>query len=199
MLKRQKNKANNDVIAREPSPDHTPKLDTRRQTNKLMDVNQLLWYVAHTRPRCEKKLLQFCERENLHARLLCYQSAHKYRGKTVVFKKPLFPGYVFLQMPADKRRLVLQNDHLANLLDVSDQVLFVRQLDEVLRALETDLEIRLAPTIGEGMRVKIKSGPLRGVEGWVEKRHGMNTVLLRMDFISQAAAVKLEASQLELI
>jgi hypothetical protein len=77
--------------------------------------------------------------------------------------------------------------------------LFVRQFGEVLRALETDLEIRLAPTISEGLRVKIKTGPLRGVEGWVEKRYGMTTVLLRLDFISQAAAVKMEASDLELI
>src|SRR5579863_5900628 len=114
-----------------------------------------LWYAAHTLPRREKKLLQFCEREKLDACLPCYESAHKYRGKTVVFRKPLFPGYVFLQIPSDKRRVVLQSDHLANLLEISDQGLFIRQLDEVMRALETNLEIRLAPTIGEGMRVKI--------------------------------------------
>jgi len=111
----------------------------------------------------------------------------------------LFPGYVFIQMLVECRGLVVQSDYLANLLEVSDQALFVRQLSEVMRALETDLEIRVAPTIGEGVRVKIKTGPLRGVEGWVEKRYGVNTVLLRLDFISQAAAVKLEASDLELI
>ena len=162
-------------------------------------MSQLFWYVAHTRPRCEKKLLQYCERGKLGARLLCYQSVRKYRGKTVVFRKPLFPGYVFLLIPADKRGAVLQSDHLANLLEIADQELFVRQLDEIMRALETDLEIRLAPTIGEGLRVKIKNGPLRGVEGWVEKRYGMTTVLIRLDFIGQAAAVKLDASALELI
>jgi len=48
------------------------------------------------------------------------------------------------------------------------------------------------------MRVRIKSGPLRGVEGYVEHRYGLAKVLLRLDFISQAAAVKLDADQLEL-
>jgi transcription antitermination factor NusG len=162
-------------------------------------MSPLLWYVAHTRPRCEKKLVQHCERKNITATLPCYHSAHKYRGKTVVFRKPLFPGYVFLQMPVEMRGVVLQSDHVANLLDVHDQDLFTRQLGEVLRALDTDLEIRLAPTIGEGARVKIKSGPLRGVEGWVEKRYGMTVVLLRLDFIGQAAAVKVDATVLELI
>lgn len=164
-----------------------------------MHVNPLLWYCVHTRPRCEKKLLLHCERENLHACLPCYRAAHQYRGKTVVFNKPLFPGYLFVEMPAGQRGVVLQSDHTANLLEITDQDLFARQLGEVMEALATDLEIRLAPTIGEGQRVQVKTGPLRGVEGWVEKRYGMNTVLLRLDFIGQAAAVKLGATELELV
>jgi len=86
---------------------------------------------------------------------------------------------------------------VANLLTVYDQAQFILQLGEILQALETDLEIRLAPDIGAGMRVKVKSGPLRGLEGWVEQRYGMTTVLLRLDFIGQAAAVKLQADELE--
>ena len=93
-----------------------------------MRVSQLLWYVASIRPRCEKKLLQLCGRENLVASLPCYRSVRKYRGKTIVFQKPLFPGYVFLHIAPDQRRVVLQSDHLANLLEVADQDLFVRQL-----------------------------------------------------------------------
>ena len=162
-------------------------------------MNDLLWFVAHTRPRREKKLVAYAEREGLSVTLPCYRSVHKYRGKTVVFEKPLFPGYVFFQLMPASRQKVYQSDFVANLLDVPDQALFERQLEVVRQALETDLDIRLAPEIGEGKRVRILSGPLRGVEGWVEQRYGMTTVLLRVDFLSQAAAVKLEAHQLELI
>ncbi|HTI99775.1 MAG TPA: transcription termination/antitermination NusG family protein [Dongiaceae bacterium] len=162
-------------------------------------MNELKWYVAHTRPRCEKKLVAYCEREGLASTLPCYRSVHKYRGKTVVFHKPLFPGYVFLQLTPEQRAKGTRSDLVANLLEVFDQELFARQLGEIVRALETDLEIRLAPLIGAGKRVRIKHGPLRGVEGLVEQRYGLTTVLLRLDFISQAAAVQLEASDLELI
>ena len=159
----------------------------------------LLWFVAHTRPRCEKKLVQFCERAGIPATLPCYRVAHKYRGKTVVFRKPLFPGYVFLQLLDEQRKEILQSDYVANLLDVDDQPLFQQQLEEILQALETDLEIRLAPIIGKGTRVMIKQGPLRGMEAWVEERYGMNVVLLRLDFIGQAAAVKVDATDLEVV
>jgi transcriptional antiterminator RfaH len=161
-------------------------------------MSDLLWFVAHTRPRREKKLVQFAEREGLSVTLPCYKSAHKYRGKTVVFQKPLFPGYVFFRLLPPQRQMVFQSDYVANLLDVPDQRLFEQQFATVLQALETDLEIRLAPEIGPGKRVRLTSGPLRGVEGWVEQRYGMTTVLLRVDFLSQAAAVKVEAHQLEL-
>jgi transcription antitermination factor NusG len=144
-------------------------------------------------------LVEYCARQSIAATLPCYESAHKYRGKTVTFQKPLFPGYVFLQLTAGQTDSVRQNDHVANLLQVFDQETFQRQLEDILTALQSDLGVRLAPSIGEGMRVRIKGGPLQGVEGWVEKRHGMTTVLLRLDFISQAAAVKMDADLLELI
>ena len=129
--------------------------------------------------------------------LPCFQSVHKYRGKTVVFQKPLFPGYVFLRIQPQERDLIRQNDHVANVLEVFDQETFEQQLQEILLALESGMEVRLAPSIGEGMRVRIKAGPLQGLEGWVEQRYGLSTVLLRLDFINQAAAIKLEAHLLE--
>lgn len=160
---------------------------------------EIRWFVAHTKPRREKKLVEHCQRQSIAATLPCYSAAHKYRGKTVVFQKPLFPGYVFLRLGLGQKDYVRQNDHVANVLEVFDQETFEHQLRDILLALETKAGVRLAPAIGAGMRVRIKTGPLQGIEGWVEQRYGMTTVLLRLDFINQAAAVKVDADSLELI
>src|SRR5438445_9483284 len=162
-------------------------------------MSDLIWFVAHTRPRREKKLKQYCDGEKILATLPCYRTIHKYRGNTVTFEKPLFPGYVFLHLPPERRRMILQNDCVANLLDVCDQNLFGDQVGEIIQALETDLEVFLAPEIGPGSRVRVRYGPLRGMEGWVESRYGSTTILLRLEFIGQAAGIKLQADQLELI
>jgi transcription antitermination factor NusG len=162
-------------------------------------MNELCWFVGHTKPRCEKKLVEFCQREGIDSTLPCVDVAHKYRGKTIVFRKPLFPGYVFFRLLQAQRAKVYQTDYLANLLEVFDQELFALELNQILVALETGVEIRLVPVIGKGSRVRIKSGPLRGMEAWVEDRFGVNTVLLRLGFIGQAAAVKIEATDLELV
>lgn len=162
-------------------------------------VSDLIWFVAHTRPRCEKKLVEHCEREGLSSTLPCYPVVHKYRGKVVKFQKPLFPGYVFLKIAPELRDKAYQSDYVANLLNVPDQKLFIYQLDQILRALEAGMELKVVPSIEKGSQVRIKSGPLQGMEGWVEDRLGMSVVMLRLDFIGQAAAVKLDVEILELI
>ncbi|MCC6231158.1 MAG: hypothetical protein IT580_00840 [Verrucomicrobiales bacterium] len=162
------------------------------------EATRVVWFVAHTKSRCEKKLTEYCARAGLESTLPLYQSVKKYRGKTLTFEKPLFPGYVFLRMSVMSRPKVMQSDYVANLLDVPCQEDFEEQLQAILQALGTDYEVRLAPTIQPGARVRIKTGPLRGLEGYVEQRKGMVEVHLRLDFISQAAAVKMDADLLEL-
>lgn len=174
-------------------------IDFRRRNANSPRVSELLWFVAHTKPRREKKLVEYCDRQGFAATLPCYRSAHKYRGKSKVFEKPLFPSYVFLQLEPTDAGTVRQNNLVANLLDVFDQATFARQLHEIMIAVESDLEVRLAPHVEAGTRVRIRSGPLQGVEGLVESRQGRVTVILRLDFINQAAAVKMDADFLELV
>ena len=159
----------------------------------------LEWYVAHVRPRCEKKLVEQGKIYKFPTTLPTYKSIKKYRGKKVSFNKPLFPGYVFLRLNPETRKVAIQSNYVANMLDVIDQQEFEDQLEDILFALEQEVEIRLEPTIEIGARVLVKSGPLQGLEGWVEERFGMTTVLLRLDFIGQAAAVEVQAGTLEMI
>ena len=126
-----------------------------------------------------------------------YRSVKRYRGKQLVFFKPLFPNYLFLQIAPALRSVVQQHDHVANLLEPPDQAEFVTQLGDILRALDGMSEVRLAPQVTEGLLVRIKSGPLRGLEGLVVQRQGMMEVVLRLDFIGQAAAVKVMADEVE--
>src|SRR5262245_52641376 len=115
-------------------------------------ATDLAWFVAHTRPRCEKKLADYCGREGFEVTLPLYKSVKKYRGKTVTFEKPLFPGYVFLRLAPQQPRKIYQSDYVANLLTVVDQELFEQQLGDILQALETNYEVFLAPQITAGSR-----------------------------------------------
>jgi transcription antitermination factor NusG len=114
----------------------------------------------------------------------------------VVFQKPLFPGYVFLRLEAPRSRL--HNKRIVKVLSVDDQAAFDRQLEDILRALDANTEIRMAPAVVEGSAVRVKTGPLRGMEGWVDKRIGLDWLVVRLDFISQGVAVRIPAYEVEL-
>ena len=159
---------------------------------------QLLWYVAHTRPRAEKKLAEFCLEQGYEYRLPLYRSVKTYVRKRVVFEKPLFPGYLFARVQKRHRQMLVQNRYVANLLDVHDQAEFAGQLDDIYRALDAQVDIQVCPEIKPGLQVRIKSGPLRGTEAWVESRAKMSEVHLRLDFHGQAVGAKIQAADLEL-
>jgi len=146
---------------------------------------------GHTKPRREKKLVEDCERRGISAKLPCYERINIAADRGIPRSRP-FRVMSFFSLPTDREIWCVRDQHVANLLDVFDRAIFHRQLQDIFLALEANLEVWLAPSIGEECGARIKAGPLQGLEGWVEKRYGMETVLLRLDFINQAAAVNWE-------
>jgi len=159
--------------------------------------SSLRWHVAHTRPRCEKKVAQFCTQDGLEVCLPLYRSLKKYRGKHVEFRKPLFPGYVFFRADVLQAGRLRQEQQVAQVLTPADDAEFSAQLEGILQALATARVVRFAPGITTGQRVRIRSGPLRGMEGQVERRASVWEIFLRLDFIGQAAAVQVTADEVE--
>ena len=157
------------------------------------------WLVVHTLSRAEKKLAEWARREGFRVELPTYASVKRYRGKVVRFEKVLFPGYVFLRAEDRDGARIQQNRHAARVLVPPDMGEFDRQLREILSAIDAGLEIRPVSGIQVGTRVKISSGPLRGMEGMVERLEAPLSVVLRLDFISEAAAVRLETTDVEVV
>jgi transcription antitermination factor NusG len=69
-----------------------------------------------------------------------------------------------------------------------------------VEALRAALEIRKSephPLLARGKRVRIKVGPLRGLEGVVVKQTRGLRMVVSIDCIAQSFAVELESSDLE--
>ncbi|HQC42141.1 MAG TPA: transcription termination/antitermination NusG family protein [Verrucomicrobiota bacterium] len=157
------------------------------------------WCVAYVKPRCEKKMAQYCEDQGVNYLLPLYNSLKSYPTKKVVFQKPYFPGYVFIYTPEKNHRLLKKCQHLVRLIKVADQALFCKQLEAVVLAISSDIDLLPVPEIKPGILVKIKNGPLKGVEGVVKERVGLCRVCLKLDFIGQGVALQVEADNLEVI
>jgi transcription antitermination factor NusG len=142
--------------------------------------------------------MDFCRREGFVVSLPCVKSLRKYRRKSVAFEKPLFPGYLFFRSSLHQVHRVHQNDHAANVLAVSDQMLFEQQLGEILSALSTGCILWTAGSISIGKAVRIKGGSLSGLSGKIVTMNADSaTLCLRLDFIGQGALMVVETSNVE--
>ena len=152
------------------------------------------WVVAHTRPRCEKKLADAARRAGAHVYLPLQAKMHRYGARERTFSSPLFAGYVFCRGDVAVRRWLRQNQYTANLLEVPDQAALAAQLQQLYTLLAAGHLVEVMPFLERGRRVRVKSGPLRGLEGIVMRVQGAARVVVNIDMIRQAAAVEVDSA-----
>jgi len=71
-------------------------------------MSDTYWLVCHTKPRCEKKIRALMAAEKFEHYLALVVSVRRYAQQTKKFTKPLFPGYVFAQVPTERKARIYQ-------------------------------------------------------------------------------------------
>lgn len=158
-----------------------------------------MWLVCHTRPRCEKKFAALLAAEKFEHYLPLIQSVRRYAQQTKKFTKPLFPGYVFAQIPAEKKSRIYQQDLLARAITVEDETKFLRQLADVRTIVASGFELSVMPLLTKGRRVKITGGPLYGLEGFVDDPAHPQGVVLSVDVLQKGLLVKVPIENLQVL
>jgi transcription antitermination factor NusG len=151
------------------------------------------WSVIHARPRCEKKILAFCEERGIFGYCPLLTRTHFYGNRRRQFDSPMFPGYAFCVADPSGLQWLRQSRYTARLLPVPDQEALARQLVAVQLALETNEILDVLPFLQEGRPVRIASGPLKGAEGVVHRIKGRTRVLLHVDLIHQSVVIDVDS------
>ncbi|MBI5382807.1 MAG: antitermination protein NusG [Opitutae bacterium] len=157
------------------------------------------WFVCHTKPRCEKKFSALLRVEKFNHYLPLVDSVRRYHDRTRKFTKPLFPGYVFTEIPPTEKNRIYQQDLLVRAIWVPDQAQFLRQLADVKTIVAAGVEATLQPLLKKGTQVKIISGPLWGVVGMVEDPKNPRGVVVAMDVLQQGVLVPVPMECLEIL
>lgn len=157
------------------------------------------WHVAHTKPRCEKKFSALLTAEGFPHELPLMRAQRRYGARIRVTTKPLFPGYVFLQVPPEERTRCYQQNLVVRLITVTDETKFLTQLEEIRRVVASGLEAAVKPLFAKGRLVQVVSGPLRGLQGVVEDPTRPNGVMIMLDVLQQGLVVKIPAVDLRVV
>jgi transcriptional antiterminator RfaH len=160
-------------------------------------MNEYLWLVCHTKPRCEKKFAALMAAEKFEHYLPLIGSVRRYAQQTKRFTKPLFPGYVFAKVAKELKPRIYQQDLLARAITVEDEATFLRQLNDVKMIVASGFELSVMPLLTKGRRVKIVGGPLHGVEGFIDNPAQPQGIVIAVDVLQQGLLVKVPAENLQ--
>jgi transcriptional antiterminator RfaH len=164
---------------------------------ELDDKGKAQWHVLHVKPRCEKKMADYCAAHKVTVELPLREETKIYQRRRVTVHKPVFPGYIFLRFMPEEKEVVLKSRQVVRILAVENQDRLVRELNQVKLALSVDPTLDARAAFQAGKRVLIRSGPFQGVEGVVQTVKGKTKVLLNVEMIGQALALEVGVEMLE--
>lgn len=160
---------------------------------------QPLWYAAYTRANHERRVADQLVERGVEHFLPQYESTRKWKDRKVCLQMPLFPGYVFVHLALQNRLKVLEVPGVAYLVGFAGRPVPVPEgeCEKVRRFLKQGFRAEPHPYLEVGRRVRVRSGPLEGMEGIVLRRKNGCRLVISLELIQRAMAVDLDGADLE--
>jgi len=159
------------------------------------------WYAAYTSANHEKRVSAQLGIRSVEHFVPLYESMRRWKDRKVRLQLPLFPGYVFVRLTRSERLRVLQVPGVARLVGFNGLPCALPDSDiEALKAgLASGIRAEPYPFLTVGRRVRVKAGPLEGLQGFVVRRKNRLRLIISLDLIHRAAAVEVETTDLEAV
>lgn len=159
------------------------------------------WYVIHVRSRHEFKVHERLATAGIESFLPTVERLSRWKDRKKLVKFPLFPGYLFVYLESNhqSRLSVLKIKGVVRFLDSAGEPEPVPEdlIASLKRIIQNDTPLDPYPYLVEGQRVRIKRGPLAGIEGILVKRVGHHMLVLSVDILQQGAALQIETFDVE--
>ncbi len=155
------------------------------------------WWVAHTKSRNEKALAKDMIEKNICYFLPMTQKISHIRGRKVKSLLPLFSGYLFFCGGEQQRLEALRTNRVANIIEVKQQQALVRELSRIEFAINSGAELQKHEYVKTGQHCRVISGPLKNIEGIVQKTKTSARLILQVDMLGQAASVEVDMDLIE--
>jgi transcriptional antiterminator NusG len=163
--------------------------------------SQPFWYAVYTRAHHEKKASEELSQRGVENFLPLYRTARRWSDRRVDLELPLFPGYVFVHLALQDRLRVLQVPGVVRLVGFGGLAtpLPIEEIEVWRGALDGQLRIAPHPYLRVGRRVRLKRGPLAGMEGFLLRRKGNFRVVILIELIQRAVEVDADEPDLEVL
>ncbi len=160
------------------------------------------WFAVNVRSRYEFQVFERLTMKGVETFLPTVEKLRRWKDRKKLVSFPLFPGYLFVHIPRRTHEIfnVIKVKGIVNMLSaVPGEPVSIpdEQIASLKLALENNKDIDPYPYLKEGQTVRIKEGPMKGVEGKLVEKFGRHMLVLSVDLLSQGVALRVNASDVE--
>lgn len=169
------------------------------QPSLLRAYSEVRWFAAYTCANHEKRVAEQLGVREVEHFLPLYSSVRRWKDRRVTLELPLFPGYVFVRMSMRDRLQALSVPGVARLVgfDGTPAALPDQEIEALRTSLGGAVRAEPHPYLILGRRVRVKSGPLAGMEGVLLRRKGGFRLVISIELIQRSVAVDADAADVE--
>ncbi|HET7211956.1 MAG TPA: UpxY family transcription antiterminator [Terriglobia bacterium] len=157
------------------------------------------WFALYVRHRHEKSVAQAVSGKGLEVFLPVYKTAHRWKDRMKDLVLPLFPNYVFVLSSADQRQFILSTPGIYDFVRLSGvpAPIPAREIEAVRQAVSHGLNAEPHPFLKSGDRVRVKSGPLGGLEGVLVRKKNFYRLVLSVELLVKSISVEVDVADVE--
>jgi len=155
------------------------------------------WHLLYVKSRQEKQLSDDLTAMGIANYVPLMRQARYYGRRKSTLELPLFSGYVFLLGTLDDAYMADRTKRVVSIIKVANQKQIEWELENIRAALSCDAELAPHPFLKEGMKVEVRSGPFRGLQGVVERCARVDRLILQVEMLARAVALEIDAALLD--
>ena len=176
-------------------------LDNRTEDVLLSQNIAQAWYAVQTAYRCEQRIASDLTAKGFMTYLPLLHEVHLWKDRRKLIDVPAFGGYLFVHYePSLSNRVrVLETSGIVRMLGgnhapcpVPDQ-----EIEDVRRTLGSGLPCDRCDALTPGALVKVKQGPLAGVQGRLARIKNSLRLVITMSVFSKAISAELGVEDVE--
>ena len=163
------------------------------------DSGRADWYAIYTRHHHENSVAESLSNHGIEVFLPAYGALRQWKDRKKLLSLPLFPCYVFLHGGLDRRVKVLSTPGVYSIVGTNGQPAAIpeTEIEAIRRAVTSDLRVEPHPFLRCGDRVRVKAGPLAGIEGILIRKKSSFRLVLSAELLQKAIAVEVDAFEVE--
>jgi transcription antitermination factor NusG len=159
------------------------------------------WYAAYTSPHHEKWVAGQMSDRRIECFLPTYKSVRRWKDRRKQLDLPLFPGYVFVRIALQDRLQVLRLAGVVQFVAFQGKPAALPECD--IEALRSGTQARAAlephPFLKTGCRVRVRAGPMAGIEGLLTRRKDSYRVVIAVELIMRSVALEVDIADVEIL